>query len=91
KIRDGFSIDDDDDDFNTDDSNQLEPYRTENGAVISAVRAAQIIYEYCAVLGNGRICPPRILFSGTDHDTFTSILSMPANCPVLDDIIVSSV
>ncbi|CAF1126055.1 unnamed protein product [Adineta steineri] len=86
KIRDGFSIDNDDD-FNTDDSNQLEPYRTENGAVISAVRAAQIIFEYCAVLGNGRICPPRILFSKTARDTFTSILSMPANCPVLADII----
>jgi hypothetical protein len=39
----GFSIDDDD--FNTDELNQLEPYRTSNGVVISAIRAAQIIYE----------------------------------------------
>ncbi len=46
--------------------------------------------RYCAVLGNGRACPPRILFYATDNHTFKSILSMPANCPVRDDIIVSS-
>ncbi|CAF4791278.1 unnamed protein product [Rotaria sp. Silwood1] len=43
-LQEEFSIDNDDD-FNTDDLNQLEPYRTENGAVISAIRAAQIIYQ----------------------------------------------
>ncbi|CAF4055169.1 unnamed protein product [Rotaria sp. Silwood2] len=43
-LQEEFSIDNDDD-SNTDDLNQLEPYRTDNGVVISAIRAAQIIYE----------------------------------------------
>lgn len=43
-LQEEFSIDNDDD-LNTDDLSQLEPYRTDSGAVISAIRAAQIIYE----------------------------------------------
>lgn len=42
-LQDEFSIDNDD--IHTEDVNQLEPYRTESGVVISAVRAAQIIYQ----------------------------------------------
>ncbi|CAF1244053.1 unnamed protein product [Rotaria sordida] len=84
-LQEEFSIDNDDD-FNTDDLNQLEPYRTENGAVIRAVRAAQIIHQYCAIIGNGRLCPPRILYHKTSQSTFISVLSMPANCPVSEDI-----
>ncbi|CAF3393836.1 unnamed protein product [Rotaria socialis] len=85
-LQEEFSIDNDDD-LNTNDLNQLEPYRTDNGVVISAIRAAQIIYDYCTIIGNGRLCPPRILYHKTDHGTFSSILSMPANCPIRDDII----
>ncbi|CAF2139709.1 unnamed protein product [Rotaria magnacalcarata] len=88
-LQEEFSIDNDDD-LNTNDLNQLEPYRTDNGVVISAIRAAQIIYDYCTIIGNGRLCPPRILYHKTDHETFSSILSMPANCPIRDDIIISS-
>ncbi len=44
-IQTGFSIDDDDDNLNTRDLVQLEPYRTERGVVINATRAAQIIYQ----------------------------------------------
>ncbi|CAF1209309.1 unnamed protein product [Rotaria sordida] len=84
-LQEEFSIDNDDD-FNTDDLNQLEPYRRENGAVIRAVRAAQIIHQYCAIIGNGRLCPPRILYHKTSQSTFISVLSMPANCPVSEDI-----
>ncbi|CAF2009078.1 unnamed protein product, partial [Rotaria magnacalcarata] len=87
-LQEEFSIDNDDD-LNTNDLNQLEPYRTDNGVVISAIRAAQIIYDYCTIIGNGRLCPPRILYHKTDHETFSSILSMPANCPIRDDIIIS--
>ncbi len=43
-LQEGFSIGDDD--VITDELNQLECYRTENGVVISAIRAAQIIYEW---------------------------------------------
>ncbi|CAF4943105.1 unnamed protein product, partial [Rotaria socialis] len=43
-LQEEFSIDNDDD-LNTNDLNQLEPYRTDNGVVISAISAAQIIYE----------------------------------------------
>ncbi|CAF1617514.1 unnamed protein product, partial [Rotaria magnacalcarata] len=86
-LQEEFSIDNDDD-LNTNDLNQLEPYRTDNGVVISAIRAAQIIYDYCTIIGNGRLCPPRILYHKTDHETFSGILSMPANCPIRDDIIV---
>lgn len=35
----------DDNDITVDQVNQLECYRTDNGVVISAVRAAQILYE----------------------------------------------
>ncbi|CAF1306326.1 unnamed protein product [Rotaria sordida] len=84
-LQEEFSIDNDDD-FDTADLNQLEPYRTENGAVISAVRAAQIIYQYCAIIGNGQLCPPRILYHKTSQSTFISVLSMPANCPVSEDV-----
>ena len=100
-----FSIVDDDDSHRID-LDLLEPYRTESGAVISAVRAADIIYQwvmfaschrnsqfsylrYCAMLGNGRLCPPRLLYRKIDNRRFTSVLSMPANCPVREDIIVS--
>lgn len=104
-IRDGFAIDGDDD-VTADQLNQLESYRTESGVVINAVRAVQIISEYvahmhylqstclldryCNVLGNGRPCPPRILFHKSSPERFQCILSMPANCPVRDDIIVSA-
>ncbi|CAF3736044.1 unnamed protein product [Rotaria sordida] len=87
-LQEEFSIDNDDD-FDTADLNQLEPYRTENGAVISAVRAAQIIYQYCAIIGNGQLCPPRILYHKTSQSTFISVLSMPANCPVSEDVKVT--
>jgi hypothetical protein len=42
-LQEGFSIGDDD--VITHELNQLECYRTDNGVVISAVRAAQILYE----------------------------------------------
>ncbi len=42
-LQEGFSIGDDD--VITNELNQLECYRTDNGVVISAVRAAQILYE----------------------------------------------
>ena len=43
-IQNQFSIDDDDN-FTTDGMRQLEPYRTENGVVIDAIRAAQLIHQ----------------------------------------------
>lgn len=43
-LQEGFSIDNDAN-STTDDLRQLEPYRTDNGVIISAIRAAQIIYE----------------------------------------------
>ncbi|CAF1271794.1 unnamed protein product [Adineta steineri] len=85
-IQRGFSIDDDNNNLNNSNLEQLEPYRTEHGVVISATRAAEIIYQYCATLGYGQLCPPRMLISRTNHGTFRSILSMPANCPIPDDI-----
>ena len=42
-LRKEFSIDDDDGSYRND-LDQLDSYRTESGAVISAIRAAQIIY-----------------------------------------------
>ena len=45
-IQTGFCINDyDDGDFDGKDLQQLEPYRTEHGVVISATRAAEIIYQ----------------------------------------------
>ena len=41
------------------------------------------------MLGNGRLCPPRLLYRKIDNRRFTSVLSMPANCPVREDIVVS--
>ncbi|UJR09291.1 hypothetical protein I4U23_013534 [Adineta vaga] len=42
--------------------------------------------SYCIILGNGQIFPPRFLFSRSES-SYTCILSMPANCPIRDDII----
>ena len=42
-LQEGFSIGDDG--AITDELNQLECYRTDNGVVVSAIRAAQILYE----------------------------------------------
>ncbi len=39
------------------------------------------------LLGNGQIFPPRFLFHG-HTSPYTCILSMPANCPIRDDVIV---
>ncbi len=46
-----------------------------------------IHFRYCVLLGNGQIFPPRFLFHGCSSP-YTCILSMPANCPIRDDIIV---
>ncbi|CAF1375740.1 unnamed protein product [Rotaria sordida] len=83
-IQRGFSFDEIDDDLNIDLS-QIPPYCPSNGVVIDATRAAQLIMEYCVLLGNGQIFPPRFLFHG-HTSPYTCILSMPANCPVRDDI-----
>ena len=42
------------------------------------------------LLGSGQIFPPRFLFHG-HGSPYTCILSMPANCPVRDDVIVRSI
>ncbi|CAF1391339.1 unnamed protein product [Didymodactylos carnosus] len=72
-------------DDDIEDATKLPPYVTENGVVIDATRAVRLIYEYCAILGHGQIFPPRILFHG--NGPYSCILSMPANCPVRDDVI----
>ena len=41
------------------------------------------------MLGNGALCPPRLLYHKSNLGTFTGILSMPANCPVREDITAS--
>ncbi|CAF1473348.1 unnamed protein product, partial [Didymodactylos carnosus] len=74
-----LSFDDD-----IEDAKELQPYVTEKGVIIDAVRAVRLIYEYCAILGHGQIFPPRVLFHGSGP--YTCILSMPANCPVRNDI-----
>ncbi|CAF3562121.1 unnamed protein product [Rotaria sp. Silwood1] len=83
-IQHGFSLDEYDDDSNIDLS-EIPPYCPSNGLIIDATRAAQLIMEYCVLLGNGQIFPPRFLFHGHTNP-YTCILSMPANCPVRDDI-----
>lgn len=45
------------------------------------------VFRYCVLLGNGQMFPPRFLFHGS-AGSYTCILSMPANCPIRDDIIV---
>ncbi|CAF3207657.1 unnamed protein product [Rotaria sp. Silwood2] len=83
-IQHGFSLDESDNDV-TVDLSLIPPYCLSNGVVIDATRAAQLIMEYCVLLGNGQIFPPRFLFHG-HASPYTCILSMPANCPVRDDI-----
>ncbi|CAF2107810.1 unnamed protein product [Rotaria magnacalcarata] len=83
-IQQGFSLDESDDDL-ADDLSRIPPYCPSSGVVIDATRAAQLIMQYCGVLGNGQIYPPRFLFRGYSSP-YTCILSMPANCPIREDI-----
>ncbi|CAF1172745.1 unnamed protein product [Adineta ricciae] len=83
-IQKGFLLDSNDD--SKYDLSEIPPYRPSEGIVIDAVRAAQLIMEYCLLLGNGQIFPPRFLLSGS-AGAYTCILSMPANCPIRDDIV----
>ena len=68
-----------------DDPSQIPPYRPSEGIVIDATRAAQLITDYCCILGRGQPFPPRYLFHGVANP-YTCILSMPANCPVREDV-----
>ncbi|CAF1174718.1 unnamed protein product [Adineta ricciae] len=83
-IQKGFLLDSNDD--SKYDLSEIPPYRPSDGIVIDAVRAAQLIMEYCLLLGGGQIFPPRFLLSGS-AGAYTCILSMPANCPIRDDIV----
>ncbi|CAF1193375.1 unnamed protein product, partial [Adineta steineri] len=69
-----------------DNTNYLTPYSTDKQVKIDGIRAVQIIYQYCAVLGNGEILSPRFCTSKTPCNTFKCILSMPINCPIQKDI-----
>ncbi|CAF0889921.1 unnamed protein product [Didymodactylos carnosus] len=82
-LRSGFSnyVDEDDGDIT-----HLEPYRTKN-SIINAARAVQLIYQYCSILGRGQIYPPRFL-QITECGQCKCILTMPANCPIGDDVIL---
>ena len=86
-IQHGFSLDDVNENFDND-LKKIPPYCPRENVVIDATRAAQLIMEYCVLLGNGQIFPPRFLFHGYTRP-FTCILSMPANCPIRDDVVVS--
>ncbi|CAF3332479.1 unnamed protein product [Rotaria sp. Silwood2] len=44
--------------------------------------------SYCTKIGNGQLCPPRILYHKAAQSNFKSVLSMPANCPVREDIVI---
>ncbi|CAF3577169.1 unnamed protein product [Adineta steineri] len=88
EIQKGFSFEENDDDLKNE-LLQIPPYRTSTGVVIDATRAAQLIMDYCVLLGNGQIFPPRFLFHGSSSP-YKCILSMPANCPIRDDIICQS-
>ncbi|CAF4312506.1 unnamed protein product [Rotaria sp. Silwood2] len=86
-LKQNFQVDYDSDSSSNDNCNALRPYRTENGVKIHGIRSIQIINQYCAVLGNSGILSPRFCFYTNKNNKFKCILSMPANCPIREDII----
>ncbi|CAF4697295.1 unnamed protein product [Rotaria sp. Silwood1] len=89
-LKQNFQADDDSDNTSQDDLNALKPYRTETGVKIHGIRSIQIINQYCAVLGNSQILSPRFCFHKNENNSFKCILSMPANCPIREDIICNN-
>ncbi|CAM4788781.1 unnamed protein product [Rotaria magnacalcarata] len=86
-LKNNFKANFDSENSSRDDIRSLKPYRTENGVKIHGTRAVELINQYCAVLGNSEILSPRFCFYRTDNDKFKCILTMPANCPIREDII----
>ncbi|CAM4964802.1 unnamed protein product, partial [Rotaria socialis] len=86
-LKNNFKANFDSENSSTDDIRSLKSYRTENGVKIYGTRAIRLINQYCAVLGNSEILSPRFCFYRTDNNKFKCILTMPANCPIREDII----
>ncbi|UJR36873.1 hypothetical protein I4U23_029586 [Adineta vaga] len=88
-LKNNFKSEHDFDPSSNGDDNLLKPYQTQK-VKIDAIRAIEIIYQYCAVLGTSTFLSPQFYFSSIEHKNFQCILTMPINCPITEPVICAN-